>query len=155
MTRQTLKVFSHPSAEIEQENLYGLGQQAKENKTMSEEQHPEFDLAQELREMGEQLKRVLQAARDHPQTKDFERQVSQAMKDLGSEIERAVQSAKSDENLKRAGEQVKQAAQSLKESGAKEDLERGLAKGVRTLNEQLQRALEELEKASKDKKTGD
>ena len=119
---------------------------------MSEEQQQEFDLAKELREMGEQLKRVLQAARDHPQTKDFERQVSQAMKDLGGEIERAVQTAKSDEHLKRAGEQVKQAAESVKVSGAKEDLERGLAKGVRALNEQLQHAIEELEKASKEKK---
>jgi hypothetical protein len=118
---------------------------------MSEEPKQEFDLTKELREMGEQLKRVLQAARDHPQTKDFERQFAQAMKDLGGEIERAVHSAKSDENLKRAGEQVKQAAESVKASGAKEDLERGLAKGVRALNEQLQRAVEELEKASKTK----
>jgi len=120
---------------------------------MSEEPRQDTDLAQELRAMGEQLKRVLQAARDHPQTKEFERQVSQAMKDLGTEIERAVQSAKTDDRVKHAGEQVKQAAQSVKGSGAKEDVERGLAKGVRALNEQLQRAIEELEKASKEKKT--
>jgi hypothetical protein len=120
---------------------------------MSDEQPQEMDLGQELRAMGEQLKRVLQAARDHPQTKEFERQVSQAVKDLGTEIDRAVQSTRADDRVKHAGEQVKQAAQSVKVSGAKEDVERGLAKGVRALNEQLQRAIEELEKASKPPKT--
>jgi hypothetical protein len=41
---------------------------------------PEYDLAQELRELGEQLKRAFQIAREHPQTKEFECQVTQAVK---------------------------------------------------------------------------
>jgi len=119
---------------------------------MSEPQSQETDLAQELRELGEQLKRAIRAARDHPHTKEFERQISQAVTDLGAQIDRAVQSAKGDERVKKAGEQVKQAAQSVKESSAPEDIAHGLAKGVRALNEQIRRAVEEAEKATRENK---
>ena len=114
------------------------------------EQPQEVDLAQELRELGEQLKKAIRVARDHPQTKEFERQISQAVADLSVQIDRAVKSAQEDERVKKAGEQVKQAAQSVKESGAPEDIARGLAKGVQALNEQIRRAIEEAEKATRE-----
>ncbi len=119
---------------------------------MSEQQPQEVDLAQELRELGEQLKKAIRVARDHPHTKEFERQISQAVSDLSAQIDRAVQTAKQDERVKKAGEQVKQAAQTVKESGAPEDIARGLAKGVRALNEQIRRAIEEAEKATRENK---
>ncbi len=119
---------------------------------MSEQQPQEVDLAQELRELGEQLKKAIRVARDHPHTKEFERQISQAVSDLSAQIDRAVQTAKQDERVKKAGDQVKQAAQTVKESGAPEDVARGLAKGVRALNEQIRRAIEEAEKATRENK---
>lgn len=109
-------------------------------------------LAQELRELGRQLQEAIRVAREHPQTKEFERQISKAVSDLSAQIDRAVQSATEDEHVKKAGEQVKQAAQSFKGSGATEDIERGLARGVRVLNEQLRRAIEEAEKATRESK---
>ena len=118
---------------------------------MSEQPPQEVDLVRELRELGEQLKKAIQVARDHPQTKEFERQISQAVTDLGAHIDRALKSAASDERVKKAGEQVKQAAQSVKESGAPDDISRGLAKGVQALNEQIRRAIEEAEKATREK----
>jgi ABC-type branched-subunit amino acid transport system substrate-binding protein len=120
---------------------------------MTEQQPQEFDLAQELRELGEQLKRAIQVARDHPQTKEFERQVTQAVNDLGAEIDRALKSAREDKRVKKAETHVKEAVQSIQEGGAKEDIERGLAKGVRALNEQIRKAIEEAEKASREQKT--
>ena len=60
---------------------------------MSELPPQEIDLVRELRELGEQLKKAIQVARDHPQTKEFERQVSQAVTDLGAHIDRALKSA--------------------------------------------------------------
>jgi hypothetical protein len=119
---------------------------------MSEQPPQEIDLAAELRELGEQLKKAIRVARDHPQTKEFERQISQAVTDLGAHIDRALKSATSDERVKKAGEQVKQAAQSVKVSGAQEDISRGLAKGVQALNEQIRRAIEDAEKATRENK---
>ena len=119
---------------------------------MSELPPQEIDLARELHELGEQLKKAIQVARDHPQTKEFERQVSQAVTDLGAHIDRALKSAASDERVKKAGEQVKQAAQSVKVSGASDDISRGLAKGVQALNEQIRRAIDEAEKTNRDNK---
>jgi len=119
---------------------------------MSEQQPQEIDLAQELRELGEQLKKAVRVARDHPQTKEFERQITQAVTDLGAQIDRAVQTAKEDARLKKASEQVKQAAQSVKESGAPDDIAHGLAKGLRALNEQIRRAIEEAEKSTHENK---
>ena len=117
---------------------------------MSAQQPPqEYDLAQELRELGEQLKRAFQVAREHPQTKEFERQVTQAVKDLSAEIERAVKTARDDERIKKAETHVREAVQSVKEGGAKEDIERGFAKGVRTLNEQIRKAIEDAEQAAR------
>ncbi|MBI5650601.1 MAG: hypothetical protein HZC40_09185 [Chloroflexi bacterium] len=113
---------------------------------MSEQPTQEFDLAQELRDLGERIKTLLQVARDHPQTREFERQVSQAMKDLGENVDRAIKSAKEDEHVKNVGAQVKQAADSFKQSGATEDIARGLAKGVRALNDQIQRAIDDANK---------
>lgn len=122
---------------------------------MDEERKTEVDLAQELRELGRQLKEAVRVAREHPQTKEFERQVSQAVTELGTQIDRALQSARDEEHLKRAGAQVKQTADALKESGFKEDLQRGLAKGVRVLNQQIARAVTEAEKGPHDRDQGD
>lgn len=116
---------------------------------MSAQPSQEYDLAQELRELGEQLKRAFQVAREHPQTKEFERQVTQAVKDLGAEIDRALKSAREDEHVQKAESHVREAVQSVKDGGAKEDIERGFAKGVRALNEQIRKAIEEAEKASR------
>ncbi|MDE3089041.1 MAG: hypothetical protein KGJ80_06625 [Chloroflexota bacterium] len=119
---------------------------------MSEQRPQEVDLAQELRELGEQLKTAIRVARDHPQTKEFERQIARAVSEMSAQIDRAVKAAKEDERVKKAGTQVKQAAQSVKESGAPDDIARGLAKGVQALNEQIRRAVEEAEKATRENK---
>ena len=116
---------------------------------MSAQEPQQFDLAQELRELGEQIKRALQVARDHPKTKEMEQDIVQAMNNLEAEIRRALKSAQENESVKKAGAQVKQAAQSVKESGAPDDIARGIAKGVRTLNEQIRKAIEDAEKSSK------
>lgn len=116
---------------------------------MSEQPPQDVDLAQELRELGRQLGEALRVAREHPQMKEFERQVSQALGNLSEEIDRVIQSLREDERVRQAGTQAKQAAQSFKESGAAEDIARGIAKGVRALNEQIRRAIEEAERQSK------
>jgi len=113
---------------------------------MSEQPQEQFDLTQELRQLGEQIKEALRVARDHPQTKEFEQQISQAVSDLGAEIDRAMKSAREQEHVKNLGTQVKQAVQSVETSGAAQDIERGLAKGVRALNEQIRRAIEDAQK---------
>lgn len=114
---------------------------------MSAPEPQPVDLAQELRELGEQIKKALLVARDHPQTKEFERQVTQAMRDLGAEIDRALKS----DPIKQASDQVKQTAHSVKESGAVDDIAAGIAKGVRALNDQIRKAIEEAEKSAREK----
>ena len=109
----------------------------------------ETDLVKELRELGEQIKRAFQVARDHPKTKEFESQVTKAIGDLETEIQRAVKSASEHDAVKKAGEQVKQTAQSIKESGAPDDIMRGITKGVQALNDQIRKAIEDAEKAGK------
>ncbi len=113
------------------------------------EPQPEFDLAQELRELGEQIKRAFQVARDHPKTKEMEQEIVQAIHNLETEIQRAVKSAQENESLKKAGEQVKQAAQSVKDTSAPDDIARGIAKGVHALNDQIRKAIEDAEKSSR------
>ncbi len=113
---------------------------------MSAQPPHEYDLSQELHDLGEQLKRALQAARDHPQTRELERQIAQAVKDLSTEIERGLRAAREDALVKQAESQMRQVVQSLQEGSAKEDIERGLAKGVRALNEQIRKIVENIER---------
>jgi hypothetical protein len=114
---------------------------------MSTQQPSDADISQELRELGELFKRAVQVAREHPQVKDFETKITQAVNDLGARIDAATQSTK--EPLKNVGTQVKQAAQSYKDTGAVEDFARGIAKSVRLVNEQIRKAIEEMEKGTK------
>ncbi len=117
-----------------------------------DEQNPQPSaLAQELRELARQLQQALRVAREHPQTREFEHQVSQAVADLGTELDRVLKQAQTNDHIHKVGEQVKQTAQAIKESGAKEDVERGLAAGLRALNEQIARAIAEAEKPGKPK----
>ena len=109
---------------------------------MSAPEPQRVELAQELHELGEQIKKALLVARDHPKTKEVENQVTQALRDLSAEIERALKS----EPVKQASDQVKQTAQTVKQSGAVEDIASGIAKGVRALNDQIRKAIEEAEK---------
>jgi len=113
---------------------------------MSTQPPQEFDLEKELRDLGEHLKRAFQVAREHPKTKELEQDIAQAVRNLESEIQRAVKSAQEKEPVKKAGEQLKQAAHTVTESGAPDDIARGIAKGVRALNEQIRKAIEEAEK---------
>jgi len=110
---------------------------------MSANQPQDADISQELRELGELFKRAVRVAREHPHVKDFDQKISQALNDLGARIDAATQSAK--EPLKNVGAQVKQAAQAYKDTGAPEDFTRGIAKSVRLVNEQIRKAVEEME----------
>jgi methyl-accepting chemotaxis protein len=114
---------------------------------MSTDPTPDADLSQELRELGELIKRVVQTARAHPHVKDFDQKISQAVGDLSARIDAAAQSTR--EPLKTVGAQVKHAAQAYQESGAADDIARGIAKSMRLLNEQIRKAIDELEKGSK------
>ena len=111
---------------------------------MSAQTSQDAELSQELRELGELFKRAVKVAREHPHVKDFDQKISQAISDLGARIDAAAHSAK--EPLKKAGAQVKQAAQAYQETGAPEDFARGIAKSVRLVNEQIRKAIEEMEK---------
>src|SRR5512143_1278447 len=97
----------------------------------------EITLAQELRELGQQIQQAVRVAREHPQTREFERQVSQAVKELGTQIDHALKNAGQDERVKTATamaeEELKNAAQKIKQSMDRQEIERGLAKGLRTL----------------------
>lgn len=114
---------------------------------MSANQPLEPDISQELRELGELIKRAVQAAREHPHVKDFDQKISHAVSDLGSKIDAAARSAH--EPLQNVGTQFKQAAQTYRETGAAEDFARGIAKTVRLVNEQIRKAIEEVEQKNK------
>ncbi len=111
----------------------------------------DLHLADELRQMGQQLKELVQAATEHRKTKELEEKITQAVHDLSAQIEGAVRQADASaqgQRVKTAGEEIAKTAQKWSESGAREDLERGLAKSVRALNEQIQRAVEEVRKGA-------
>ncbi|MCL4396274.1 MAG: hypothetical protein M1482_15990 [Chloroflexi bacterium] len=121
---------------------------------MSEPEPHEYDLIQELRDLGEQLKEIVRVAREHPHTKELERQISEAVHVMGDQFDQALNSAAHEDHVKRAGEQIKQVTQSIKESGAPDEISRGLAKGVRALNDEMRRAIRQADKTDSDDGSG-
>ena len=116
-------------------------------------------------EARERVKQAAQTAKEKvPAARARVKKVAQAAKDRVPEarerVKQAAQTAKSKVPVEKMSERVKvpmdkvtgrvkQAAQAFKETGAPEDFARGLAKTLRMLNEQVRRAIEDIEKSSR------
>ncbi len=102
---------------------------------------PETTLAEEFREFGRQLAALLHAVRESPRAKEVETQVNQAMRDMERQVNEAM-------NTARERAQVTDWKQTLKGAAttAADETQRGLAKGLRSVNERMAKAVQEAEK---------
>ncbi|MGE5140394.1 MAG: hypothetical protein ACM3JD_13085 [Rudaea sp.] len=101
----------------------------------------ETTLTEEFHELGRQLTTLLRIVRESPKAREIETQVRQVMRDVERQVDDAMTTTRQrvqEQNLK---DTFKGAAQT-----AADETQRGLAKGLRVVNEQMARLVQEAEK---------
>ncbi len=98
---------------------------------------PESTLSDEFREFGRQLAALLRVVRQSPRAKEVEAQVNQAMRDMERQVNEAMNRAQAADwkgTLKGAA------------AAAADETQRTLARGLRTVNEQMAKTVQDAEK---------
>lgn len=103
-----------------------------------EGQAPEVSLTDEVREFGKQLSALIQTALESPTVKEVEQQVTQAMHEAERGLNEVVATVRAKAQSDDWKEQLKTAA-----TTAADETQRGLAQGLRALNEHMARAVTE------------
>ena len=103
------------------------------------------DVAAEVRELGERVQEAIRAAVESPRTKEVQQQVSEGFAELARQVEAALRAAQESRETRRLGEQAKQVVESARSGEIVDEVRSGLVRGLRVLNEQLERLVERLE----------
>ncbi len=106
---------------------------------------PELTLSDEFREFGRQLAALLRVVRESPRAKEVEAQVNQAMRDMERQVNEAMNRAQAADwkgTLKGAA------------AVAADETQRALARGLRTVNEQMAKTVQEAEEKNRARTIG-
>lgn len=98
-------------------------------------------LTEEFREFGRQLTTLLHSLRESPRAKDIEQQVTQAMREMERQVNEALASAR----VKTQGADWKDTIKGAATTAA-DETQRGLARGLHSLNERMAKTAQEAEK---------
>lgn len=112
-----------------------------EETAAGEAKTPELNLTDEFREFGRQLTALLHTLRETPRAKEIEQQVTQAMRDMERQVNEALASARQKSQSGDWKETIKGAA-----TTAADETQRGLARGLHSLNERMAKVAQEAEK---------
>ena len=99
------------------------------------------NLSDEFREFGRQMAALLRVIRESPRAKEIETQVTQAMRDLERQMNEALATAREKTQVQDWKGTIKGAA-----STAADETQRGLARGLHSLNERMAKAVQEAER---------
>jgi len=117
---------------------------------MSENTTPQPDLADQFRELGENLKTMFQSAWESDEAQKFKEELKSGLTELGNATTKAVEDFKVSE----AGQRLKNDADDLKarvESGDFEAKARDeISKALHTFNTELQNAIDSFSKPDSD-----
>lgn len=97
----------------------------------------EQTVVEELGELGRQLGTAFKAAWESEQRRELQQEISEGFKALGDQLEEAVKTAREGEALQELQTDVKQAVETARQSDALQGVRRGLLKGLRQINREL------------------
>ncbi len=103
----------------------------------------EPNLSDEFREFGRQLAALLKTVRESPRAKEIEQQVTQAMREMEREVNQAMETARVRAQQQSFKDTLKGAA-----ATAADEAQRGLAKGLRVVNEKMAQTVQEAQTKS-------
>lgn len=111
-------------------------------RTADETKSAEPNLTEEFHEFGRQLTTLLRTVRESPRAKEFEQQVMQAMHEMERQVGEAMATAREKTQTHEWKETIKGAA-----TTAADETQRGLARGLHSLNERMAKMAQETDKS--------
>lgn len=101
------------------------------------EQQPSGDLANELRELGQQLEAAARSAFQSERAKQFQQDVSSGMKEIGAQLQAAFKAIQENRRFQDLVERGEQAVSQAQQSKVAQDFSEALSRGISQLNDQL------------------
>jgi hypothetical protein len=103
------------------------------------------DLANELREMGQQLDAAFRAALESERTKQLRRDLAGGLRELSSQVQNVLKSFQANTRFQQAEERGRQVLAQARDSKVAQDLQETLVGGIAQLNDQLRKLVDRLE----------
>lgn len=98
---------------------------------------PQTDLANELRELGQQIESAVRNALASDRARQMQQDVSSGIKEIGTQIQSAIKAIQENPQVQQLVERGEQAVSQAQQSKVAQDFQESLARGVAQLNEQL------------------
>jgi hypothetical protein len=104
------------------------------------------DVANELQELGQRLAATARTLWQSEQRQDLQKDVSDGLRMLRDQLSGAIDTVRANPKVQTLKDQVGEKVEAGRNSDAFEEVRAGLSTGLRTLNEQLQRFTERMER---------
>lgn len=98
---------------------------------------PQSDLANQLRELGQQIEAAVRNAMQSEKAKQVQQDVAAGMKEIGAQLQSAVKSMQENQKFQEFVERGEQAVNQAQQSKVAQDFQESLARGIAQLNDQL------------------
>lgn len=125
----------------------------EERKVEGQEGAPETDLGKEFAELGRRLSLAAQSAWETQEARDFRKEVREGMEKLLRELERGIETAQAHPTTKKVQEEVEEALETVRSGRFAQEVEVGLTRALRELNEELGGIIQRLSEARPAEKT--
>lgn len=109
------------------------------------EQQPQADLANELRELGQQIEHAVRSALESERARQLQKDIAAGMKEIGTQVQSALKAIQEDERVRNLAERGQQAINQAQHSPASKDFQEALTRGISQLNDQLSAFVTRLE----------
>jgi len=103
------------------------------------------EILDELQSLGQQLAEAVKSLWESEESRKLRRDLEKGFTEVANQVESAVQSARESDAGRRFTEEVRETVDKARETDVAGRLERGLASGLRELNQQLTRMVDSLQ----------
>jgi len=111
-------------------------------------QQPQPDLANELRELGQQLEHTVRSALESERAQQLQKDIMVGMKEIGTQMQSALKAIQEDERLRNLAERGQQAINQAQQSQTAKEFQEALTRGISQLNDQLSTFVTRLQSSS-------
>ncbi|GAB4424861.1 MAG: hypothetical protein OHK0015_04200 [Chloroflexi bacterium OHK40] len=105
--------------------------------TKNQSQHPQSDLASELRELGQQLEQAVRSSLESERAKQLQADIASGLREIGAQLQHAMHAIQENPQVQQFVQRGEQAVNQAQQSKVAKDFQETLARGVAMLNDQL------------------
>lgn len=108
---------------------------------MTENNNPEGQMRDEFRNLGENLKAIVDAAWESEERKKIQREVEDGLNELGEAVNELLNKLQTGDVRKKVSEGVDQIGEQIRSGEAEAKMREGLVNALQTFNHELQKAV--------------